>query len=631
MRKCLVLVLLCCIAPAMQSQHILRRLDIQVVLRNDGSASVCEQRQVEVGPEGTEGYITFNDMGDIRVCDLQVSDEQDSSYVVEEDWDVDRSRERKRGRCGYHYTEEGVELCWGLGDAGERTYEICYTLTNLVKSYTDYDGFCHSFYEVGNSPARQAHLKIRLEDDSLTTKNAAIWTFGYHGYKGFADGLCEATADGSMSYDEAIIVLLQLKKGLLSPSVQKEESFTETVKQKALEGSDYNLEDAGLGSQASRPFSGFFSSEEDDRDVMIGFAAFVTSWIIILTWYTQKKKKDRKLERERLCALFSTLMGGKKYEELPYCRDLPCGDNLLMSGAILSSIDRLAAKTGSSLLDVRYNLQHLYEALVLRMVYKGTIRLEYDPDEQQHLFFIKSPVLPEPGEDLTELLTRDRIGAASMSYNPTLGNSKTQEAKLEYQGYVNDAGIEYHLQRLLYEASGDDHLLQPSELKTFVRENPMAWRPFTILLCELMDNTLDEQKLNADEVQQVVGFLRYLRDFSLVAERHIEEVALWKEYLVFATFYGIADQVRTDMKKVAPDVARLDSLVAVEQYIEDVTPLTEAIASTLTYVHSYMTSAEREILYASSSSSDDSSSGGSGYSSYDGGGGHSGGGGSGFR
>ena len=146
--------------------------------------------------------------------------------------------------------------------------------------------------------------------------------------------------------------------------------------------------------------------------------------------------------------------------------------------------------------------------------------------------------------------------------------------------------------------------------------------------------------LQAGEVQQVVGFVHYLKDFSLVEERHMEEVNLWKEYLVYASFYGIADQVRKDMKKVAPDTIKLDQLIPPHQVVEDFKPITTVLASTLYSARMYETAYEREQRHASYSSRDNdyssprsysSSSGSHGHSSYSGGGGHSGGGGSGFR
>jgi hypothetical protein len=640
MKKWLFFFLWCLIVPTALAQHTLQRLDIQVVLRHDGSASVKEVRQVQVGSEGTEGFITFKNMGIIEVCDLQVCDETDSCYAVEENWDVRRTREEKRGRCGYHRISGGVELCWGLGDAGSRTYEIHYTLTNLVKGYEDYDGFNHSFYEAANSPAREARVQIWLENDSLTKENAGIWTFGYYGYKDFEGGGCEATADGAMNDGDAIIILLQLKKGLLDPALKSNGSFTETVKRKALEGSDYNLEDAGLYGNASFQFGSDVLPEEEDVDievfiVVFGIVGIIVS-IFIGAWVSVKKdeKKKRKL-RERLVQL----MGGFTFDDMPYYRNLPLGGNLLLSGATLSAVKTLEKKGGSVMKDVdKIGLQQMYNAFVLRMFYKEEVQMAYSEvnGKQQKLFRINEPVDPGRNADLTDVLTINNWCGAEMRKNEAVGYSTEANAKKKYKGYINDAGIEYLLHQLLYEAAGEDHLLQPNELREYVEDNPLAWRPFASILNYLTARTIDDKNLDMDNVQQVVGFLRYLKDFSLVAERNIEETRLWKEYLVFAAFYGIADQVSRDMKKVAPDVARLNILVPPEELVRDIKPLAEAIAGTVVYVNSFMTQEERVLVQKlhesrSSSSSYESSSGGSGGSSYSGGGGHSGGGGSGFR
>ena len=163
---------------------------------------------------------------------------------------------------------------------------------------------------------------------------------------------------------------------------------------------------------------------------------------------------------------------------------------------------------------------------------------------------------------------------------------------------------------------------------------------FSIVIMSINLVSCDKAEAKTDDVQQVVGFVHYLKDFSLVEERHLEEVNLWKEYLVYASFYGIADQVRKDMKKVAPDTVKLDQLIPPHQVVEDFKPITKALASTLYTARMYETAAERAMRrssYSSSGSSSSSSrsysssSGSSGRSSYSGGGGHSGGGGSGFR
>ena len=156
--------------------HSLIYLDVDVCLHQDGSARVTEKRTCMIGDEGTEGFITMLNMGNIGISNLKVKDEQGVEFVCEEgNWNTNRSRREKTCRCGIHQINGGVELCWGIGNAGMRTYEISYTLTNLVKAYTDYDGFNHSFYEVDNTPAQAASLTIRLEGGSLHIPTSRVW------------------------------------------------------------------------------------------------------------------------------------------------------------------------------------------------------------------------------------------------------------------------------------------------------------------------------------------------------------------------------------------------------------------------------------------------------------------------
>ena len=641
MKKVLTLFFLLCLSSsAVLAQHTLEKLLMKVTLKHDGSARVIERRYVQVGEQGTEGYITFNNMPDMEVCDLQVFDETET-YVVEERWNTERSRAQKKGRCGYNRTQAGVELCWGLGDAGNRAYDICYTITNLVKAYDDYDGFNYSFYEAAGSPAEKAYLEIVYEDDSLTTENAAIWAFGYHGYKGFRDGYCYAYSEAPMADGDQIIILLQLNKGVLEPALKQEASFKETVKREALEGSDYNLEDAGLGSNVSSLASNGENTSEVGEPDWEGISALLCiGGIIVLALFARRKElKRRKKEKMRMGGLLCGLMNASSPDDVPYYRNLPIGGNLLMSGVTLGTLNTYADACGIKKLNLTYNLQQMYEAFVLRMIYKKKIQVTLDDASgtPRQLFRISEPVKPEKGDDITDMMKFNKkyTKAFELSDNEAIMYNWWGQAKQDFRGYINDAGIEYYLQKLLYDAAADDHILQPGELKNYVKDNPMEWRPFANILNRLTGGALDEAKLRREDVMQVVGFLRYLQDFSLVGERNMEEVALWKEYLVYASFYGIADQVRRDMKKVAPDVARLNEIVQPEQLLDDITPLTQALTSSLLFAQSYMTYSEKEEIRRQRERERaieySRSSGGSGSSSFSGGGGHSGGGGSGFR
>ena len=50
----------------------------------------------------------------------------------------------------------------------------------------------------------------------------------------------------------------------------------------------------------------------------------------------------------------------------------------------------------------------------------------------------------------------------------------------------------------------------------------------------------------------MVEFKNFLNDFTLSKERGAVEVGLWKDYLVFAQLYGIADKVAEQFQKLYP-------------------------------------------------------------------------------
>lgn len=639
MKKFFAGCLLSLIVSATMAQNTLEKLDLWVVLEPDGSGIVGEERHAIIGEQGTEGYIAFNNMEDMQVVGLAVDDEDDEDYIFEEEWNIERSREEKARRCGFHRTDEGVEICWGLGKPGERTYNIYYKLTNLVQAFDDYDGFCYSFYEAGTSPAKEMTLHIVCHHDSLTLENAAVWAFGFEGYKAIRKGRCEIVVDGPMKQGEAVIILLQLQKGLLNPVSKVKGSFTETVKRKALEGSDYDLEDAGLDEENMDPFT-MAAPEEEDTEY--GLLIAILAVVGIVGFAVREKNKEEKTYLERQAKnieILNETLRNKKLDDLPYYRNPPLGGNLLLSGITLNTVDSLSYFLDNIPdLKVKFKLRLLYEALILRLIYKGQIQVvsETQNGKMQKLFRISEPAEPARGGDLTASLNNERWRTENeMDKNEAIGSTVIKDAISENRGLINDAGIEYLVQSLLYAAAGQDHLLQPKELEDYMTNdaNCEEWRPLSIVLDILAEGTLKDNQLKKDNVTQVVGFMRYLKDFSLVGERNLEETALWKEYLVFAAFYGIADKVSKDMKKVAPDVASMEGLLqSVQLLYEDFQPLTTSLYSTIRTVHSYQTASEKAALREKEVRRERSrSSGGSGRSSYRGGGGHRGGGGSGFR
>ncbi len=158
-------------------------------------------------------------------------------------------------------------------------------------------------------------------------------------------------------------------------------------------------------------------------------------------------------------------------------------------------------------------------------------------------------------------------------------------------------------------AAGQDTILEPMELRTFMKSTYNQSITDSFINTLHTKTHLSNYKYRLAEVRQLFGLKKYLQEFSLLNERHVEEVALWKDYMIYATLFGIADQVIRDMKRINPEYFNMDEVA--NQMADDMTlPM---IYSTLhsSTTRAAMSKAEREARV----------SGGGGHTSWGGGGG----------
>lgn len=177
---CAVLIL--CAGSAFAENNVYE-IDIEAVIRNDGSAHIIQHWRGSFD-EGTENYIPISTR-DISVSKLRVSDKA-REYAYLADWDINAGFEEKTAKCGINETDDGVELCFGISEYGENSYTV-----------------------------------------------------------EFQNGTVVAETSSALTGDASMIVMLSLSKGLIFPNTETGVSF-ETVKDAAFEGSDYGYEDVGI-------------------------------------------------------------------------------------------------------------------------------------------------------------------------------------------------------------------------------------------------------------------------------------------------------------------------------------------------------------------------------------------------
>ena len=486
LRSKIILLLVLASATSLFARPQLHRLDIRVVLSPNGDARITETRQMSIDSEGTECYIGKGLIEGSEIRDLTVTDETGLQFENVGSWDIDRSRSWKEGKCGIVAKHGGCEICWGLGESGERTYITTYTLTGLVCSHPDADAIRHVFLDADVTPKPdECRLTIEAEADTLrfTEDNSGIWGFRFGGELGFADGKMVAYNTEPFGRSGALYIMCRFNKGMFQPWNQVDETF-ETKMNEAFEGSDY------VGGYGDDEMTG----EDIFALIMLVLGFFVLPvvggiWYFIYVWRARKKVN----------------------KDLLWYRDIPLKGNLQQANDMLNAYRYFGTD---------YN--NLLSACVLKLINMGAISIE------------------------------SRLNSK--------GKSEQNFVMHELPNAADQPLLLRKIHNIFKEAAGSDTVLEPRELKSYMRSTKNESITDSFINTLHTKTGITHYKDRLDEVRQVFGLKKFLKEFTLLDERGVNEVKLWKDYMIYATLFGIADQVISDMKKINPEYFNMDQV-----------------------------------------------------------------------
>ncbi|MBP5637512.1 MAG: DUF2207 domain-containing protein, partial [Bacteroidales bacterium] len=174
------------------------------------------------------------------------------------------------------------------------------------------------------------------------------------------------------------------------------------------------------------------------------------------------------------------------------------------------------------------------------------------------------------------------------------------------------------LYNMVVEAAGENRILEKNEFQKWSRAHYAS-------ICNWPSKVEGEGRgvwnaASQEERKKIVQFKNFLQDFTLMNEREAGQVMLWKDYLVYAQLFGIADKVTENFQKLYPaEFKEFTESMGVSSY-----GLMHTVTTTSSYANLMMYSAQsrqREVQAAQYRSS-----GGGGRGSFGGGGGFAGGG-----
>jgi uncharacterized membrane protein len=366
-------------------------------------------------------------------------------------------------------------------------------MSNVVKSLNDYDMLhLQLINEEISAPPKHVKVTIEAQNAQIDTSWVRIWGFGFHGNASFEDGKAVYESTDSFRYESSLIALMRFDKGVFeSESVQKKDF--QDVLDHAMEGSDYR--DEGYKKTWQQKLAELFMS----------FLSVLVVFICIFLPFLRMLNGDKLSRRQK-----RKVLGGPA-DKVMWYRDLPFQGDIYKTDYLLD------------LLETKRQSNGIASAIILRLIEKGYL-----------------------------LVSKDEKGKVEISFD------ETKDTKL-----LDDH--ELGLYDMMKQASGSDLVLQDKE---FSRWSQRTRNQDTIRLWangldldakrELRkDNVVSGKKFSEQgkvEAQRVMGFKNFLNDFTLSSERESVEVGLWKDYLVYASLYGIADKVAKELKDIDPRV-----------------------------------------------------------------------------
>ncbi len=553
----------------------LEDIEIKATLDKNGNAHIQEIWKIDVY-DGTEIYKVFDNMGDSKISHFKVVDDTGKNYQNIGEWDSDVDKDEKDGKCGIITKDDGYELCFGIGEYGERKYKFEYDISNFVQQYQDTQGFNYAFFS--EMELEPEHVKITVSSPyQFNEDNAKIWGFGFYGSVLFENGNVVMETTESVPEGAKMQLLMQIENDTFK-NAHKNSDYFKDILDDAIDDSDYEDDLYDQGDHYSAfPY-------KDNTLLIVGIIFVPISLIAIVAIiigiaYTKGKLKYQ----------FNDHISLNK-DDINMFRDIPCDKDIF-------KFYYLSKKIGLVNDDDRSGL---VAAILLRWIQRGYIEFEKE-EVRQFLFFKKD------------------------GYSVDLDKGIPVENRLEED-----------LLSFFKEAAGSNKILETDEFEDWCQENYEEIDDWFEEIDKYIENDLRNRGLLTlettythfigikfshdtdtydasirEEMEHILGLKKFLEEMSLIDEKEVIEVKLWEEYLIFASILGIADKVQKQLGRLCPTFNEESSLDTVY---------------TMHMVHMF----SHNSMYASQQASRSSGMGGS--SSFGGGGGgFSGGGGGGVR
>ena len=467
---------------------------INVRINKDGSADIESIMDFEPS-KGTEYFVPVNNLGKSEIVNFKVSEIKNGKevpYESLESWNTKKTREEKAKKSGVVKTDKGYELCFGFGEYQRKTFILRYRVTNFIKLLKDSDMIYWQFVNKGLSAA-PGEVKLTITKGEGSFDNTNSKIWAF-GNKGTIE-----FSDGKIVFNSLTGLTSSNYVTVLVQLNKGDITSGETIdkdfsyyKDLAFKGSDYTKK----------------ADKKSSNKIFYVAGGIIVAIVVLVKIFGKKKSNGYQ-------------KGDFKGE---YYRDIPEKEWWKLSD-ILEDI----GFDGQESIIRAYFLKWIQEKILIPVTEEKGLIFKKDTLALK----IKSGFNNDFEEKVERKLFAMFAGAAG-------ADGILQEN--EFSDYLEDTDnqeefelIEEDLEELSNEYASKNDLFEKSSKGKYSHTYSEKGKEFTAKL---------------------VKNYNYLKDFSLLSEREISEIKVWKNLLIYATLYDVADEVEKQLKKLSPEFLR---------------------------------------------------------------------------
>ena len=528
------------------------KLNFDATLKEDGSMEVVETWDIEINGMTNTLFKTFNidnsrfsGITDVKVCEVKKGNEEyDFKLKNQEVYHVDKD-------CYYALVNSSgkFEIAWGINESsGHKTYKVYYKFNNCIKRYNDvaelYWQCIGRDFEINIDKITGT---VHIPNNATSKEDIGAWAHGpLNGNIEIVSG--EEVKFDLDYFDAGNIVEVRLAMPEQIFNIEK----LNTDRKATILSEEMALADEA---NAAR------EAEQRTQKAMLYGAQglgglFAALGVFKFGKYNKTLKENPKKEPEF---------------KLDYYRDIPDENATPAEAGFLYYF-------GKSALNAQ--LPKIFSATILDLALKQYITFETvdtrKKKEQIRIKVIEKDIssLKADEQKIYELLRRiqgkedsfsmkDLEKYARSHYTIFLGKlekvPELAENQVEAQG-LYESKVKAEGDKWANKTAGFFFTFVFAIVLLFINWILGAILALISIICIVYCTRISGRfngltQRGVDMKEQWKGLKNYMKDYSMIDDREVPELVVWEKYLIYATVFGIADEVLKQLKVQYPELA----------------------------------------------------------------------------